>query len=289
MTKPRVRHILSMAVLAVVGPILAGGSATAAADTTPPRLTLPERGSFVPSSTISATTFDEDEGWPLSTTLDMRVRWSATDASGICGYRYREVFDDQVRPWSSWSSARSVRRTVSDYDDQEGGGSDKFWGYDVRARDCAGNVTTDFVRLAPVVYQQDGLSYRYGTLDVTTTGTWGTSRCVCWSAGTTLRSSSSGARIDVTLPEDGLGAAFPVALVMERAPDRGKARVLVDGVRVATIDTYASTKIHRSVVWAGTLRGAHTLSVVNLAPSGRPRIDVDAVMSGASIGFGGPS
>ena len=89
------------------------------------------------------------------------------------------------------------------------------------------------------------------------------------------------------MPADLAGARFPVALVMERAPDRGKARVLVDGVRVATIDTRAASKIHRSVVWTGTLQGAQTLSVVNLATSGRPRIDVDAVMSGASLGFGG--
>ncbi|MFD1946734.1 hypothetical protein [Nocardioides aestuarii] len=273
-----------MTALAVLAPTLAGGAATAAADTTPPVLDLPERGAFVRLTTISATTFDAEANWPLSSSLQMRAQWSATDASGICGYSYREVLDDQTRPWTAWSSTKSVTRTVSDYDDQEGGGSDKFWGYDVRARDCAGNIATDFVRLAPVVYQQDGLAYRYEPLVVSKTGSWAITNCACWSAGTALRTSSSGARINFSMPADLAGSAYPVALVMERAPDRGQARVLVDGVRVATVDTRASSKVHRSIVWTGTLQGAHTLSVVNVGTSGRPRIDVDAVVSGAYSG-----
>jgi hypothetical protein len=287
MTNARAARVLTIVAIALTGPGLVGGSASAASDTTPPELDLPERGSFVPLSTVSATTFDSVSGWPLESSLRMRARWSATDASDICGYSYREVLDDHTRAWSPWSSARSVTRTVSDYDDQEGGGMDKFWGYDVRARDCAGNITTDFTRLAPVVYQQDGLSYRYGNLDVTTSGRWAVSTCACWSAGTALKTSSKGARITFAMPAD--TTRYPVALVMERAPDRGRARVLVDGVRVATIDTHARTRIHRSVVWTGTLQGSHTLSVVNVATAARPRIDVDAVLSGATTGTGGPT
>ena len=279
-----VRRIAPLGAILIVAPSLMGVSFSAAEDATPPTLNLPARGSFVLLSTISATTFDFENGWPLSTSLDMRAQWSATDASGICGYSIREVGDDSVGEWSPWSRITSVRRTVSDYDDQEGGGVDKFWGYDVQARDCAGNVASKFVGFAPVVYQQDGLSYRYDTLDVTVTGSWATSYCACWSAGTALRSSSRGARIDILMPAtrpdvSGSTATFPIALVMERAPDRGRARILVDGLGVATIDSRAATKMHRSIVWVGSITGTQTLSVVNLATAGRPRIDVDAVVS----------
>ena len=71
----------------------------------------------------------------------------------------------------------------------------------------------------------------------------------------------------------------PVALVMEKASNRGQAKILVDGVLRTTIDTYAATPRHRSVVWAARLtRVRHTVSVVNVGTPGRPRIDVDAVM-----------
>jgi hypothetical protein len=286
--------LLPFAVLSMVVPSLMGAPASAAADTQPPTLDLPTRGSFVLLSSISATSTDPFAGTPLETSVAMTAQWSATDASGICGYSTREVYDEYSAEWSTWTSETSVQRTVTDYDDQEGGGSDKFWGYDVRAQDCAGNVTQKFVRLAPAVYQQDGQSYGYGTLDLNISGRWKTTNCACWSAGTALRTSSKGARIDFHISAEPVGifdpaTTFPIALVMERAPDRGKARVLIDGVKVATIDTGATTKLHRSIVWTGRIRaGTHTLSVVNLATAGRPRIDIDAVVSTESAANGGP-
>ena len=287
------RHLRGlMAALAVGAMVTAAPSVAqvAAPDITPPTLNLPARGSFVPLSTITGTPFDPDNGWPEATGVEMRVQWSATDASRVCGYRVREVYDEDVSAWTAWGNrTTSVTRSTSDYDDQEGGGTDKFWGYDVEARDCAGNTSLKFSRLAPVVYQQDGLSYRYGTLAVTTTGSWATTYCACWSAGTALRTVARGARINFAMPQDiTVGSPYMVGLVMERAPDRGKAQVLIDGVVVATIDTRASTKVHRSIVWSGTLIGDQTLSVVNLATSGRPRIDVDAVVSSARTATGGP-
>jgi len=274
-------------VLGLLGVLMAGsiqpGSARPKADVTPPTLNLPVRGAFVLGSTISATEYDDLNQWPLETSLEMRTQWKASDPSGICGYRTRTVFDDSKGKWTAWGNQRSLTTTVSDYDDQEGGGMDKFWGMEVRTRDCGGrNLTTKFVRLAPVVYQQDGLSYRYGTMDVTTTGTWAVTKCACWSSGTAWKTSEAGARVDYTLRYDNVDPAttVPVGLVMERAPNRGKVRILVDGVRIAIVDTYAPTKLHRTVVWTGRIEaGTHTLSLVNVGTPGRPRIDVDALAS----------
>jgi hypothetical protein len=65
---------------------------------------------------------------------------------------------------------------------------------------------------------------------------------------------------------------------METAPDRGKAQILVDGDVVATVDTYAPSPEHRVLVWVGSIDTTResTVSIVNLATPGRPRIDVDA-------------
>jgi hypothetical protein len=122
--------------------------------------------------------------------------------------------------------------------------------------------------------QEDGSSYGYGDLTVTSRGVWGTSTCTCWSGGKDRKTTAAGARANFVFDSAG-----PVAVVMEKAANRGKAKVLVDGVLRATIDTHSSTPKHRSVVWTGTLSGAgHTVSVVNSATPARPRIDVDAVL-----------
>ena len=60
----------------------------------------------------------------------------------------------------------------------------------------------------------------------------------------------------------------------------GQADILIDGTRVATIDTYQSDKQHRTVGWT-TRRpkgDGHTLTVVDKATPGRPRTDIDAVL-----------
>ncbi|QIG43546.1 hypothetical protein G5V58_12950 [Nocardioides anomalus] len=286
------------ATAAVIGAALvalsAPATAAATADTTPPALTAPARGAFVPKSQISATELDR-YGDPTSTELTMLAQWSASDPSRICGYSTREVFEEYATDWTPWSRQTRLTRDVSDYDDQEGGGSLKFNGIDVRARDCAGNISTAYIDLQPVVFQQDGRSYGYGNLTPpTTTGAWSTSSCACWSAGTTLKSSAKGARLDFHLPA-GLtpekpATTTPLALVMERAPDRGKARILVDGVQVAFIDTGSSTKLHRSVTWTGSVTAAvpHTISVVNVATSGRSRLDVDALLTNGIASMGQP-
>jgi hypothetical protein len=70
-----------------------------------------------------------------------------------------------------------------------------------------------------------------------------------------------------------------VALVMTKGPGRGKAKVYVNGAYTATIDLASSTTKYRVVVWQKTWStvGTRTVKIVNLATSGRPRIDLDAL------------
>ena len=105
------------------------------------------------------------------------------------------------------------------------------------------------------------------------TGAWKTARFAGFSGGTTRYTSAAGARATTTVQ------GGPVGLVMEKASSRGSADVLVDGVRKATISTYAAETQHRVVVWEALLpAGPHTLTVVNKATPGHPRIDLDLVL-----------
>ena len=64
---------------------------------------------------------------------------------------------------------------------------------------------------------------------------------------------------------------------MAKAPDRGKAAIFVDANVNHSVDTYSANKVNRTVVWRQAVPvDAQTMRVVNLATSGRTRIDVDA-------------
>jgi hypothetical protein len=274
----RAAAVTASAIVSCVAALLAPSGATAAEDTTPPALTVPVLASFVSGSTIGPMAADPDTGDLMETRdIVMRARWSATDVGGICGYSTQAVYAGfEPGPWSAWGSQTSLTVPVTDYDSQQGGGSFKLTGYNVRARDCAGNVSEQFARYAPGVFQETGASYGFSGVTSAFAGSWAVSRCACWSGGTARRTSQAGARASFTFD---YAVGHPVALVMEKAPDRGHARIYVDGTLRATVDTFAATPQHRSVVWLGRLpAGRHVVSVVNLATAGRPRIDVDAVM-----------
>lgn len=71
-----------------------------------------------------------------------------------------------------------------------------------------------------------------------------------------------------------------MGLVMHKGPGRGRFQVYVDDVLKSTIDTYAPTNAPRMVVWqAGLTSHAQKVRLVNLATAGRPRIDLDAVLT----------
>jgi hypothetical protein len=72
-----------------------------------------------------------------------------------------------------------------------------------------------------------------------------------------------------------------VAWITTRAPGRGRARVIVDGIAVATIDLYSGIARHRQVVFSQSwsAQAVHTVRIQVLGqPSGRPRVDLDALI-----------
>jgi len=71
-----------------------------------------------------------------------------------------------------------------------------------------------------------------------------------------------------------------VAVVMALGPNRGRASIRIDGAWFMNVDTFASVNTNRVVVFQRRMpAGTHTLTILNQATPGRPRIDVDAVMT----------
>ena len=111
-------------------------------------------------------------------------------------------------------------------------------------------------------------------------GQWRTATCSCFADKTTHFSNTAGAAVVVSVNVSKAQRSRRVAIVMDTAPKRGAANVVVDGVRSATVDTSATQPTHRVVVWAGTLKaGLHRIRLVNDATAGRPRVDFDAVVT----------
>ena len=93
--------------------------------------------------------------------------------------------------------------------------------------------------------------------------------------GTVASSSTAGD----TFTYDAFGGA--VAWVAITGPNHGSAKIYIDGVLVKTVSTYSRTIHRRRVVWTkrwGFLPFAkHTVTIVNVATPGHPRITVDAM------------
>ncbi len=63
-----------------------------------------------------------------------------------------------------------------------------------------------------------------------------------------------------------------------RGPRRGRAAVLVDGRRVAVVDTNAATRRDRVVAWVGDVAAGSVVTVRNRGTRGHPCIDLDALV-----------
>jgi len=254
----------------------------AATDLTPPTLTAPLTADFVVGSTIGSET-DPSVGFFETSGIRMRAKWRSTDPSGICGYSIRPEFAGLESSFSPWGPTTSATEDTTDYIDERGGGSDKFLGYTVRARDCAGNIARRFIAYYPHVYQEDGNSWNGGSLTQPPTykGTWRTSMCSCFSGGGTRHTTQPGAFVTFNIgPRSSgpFGGGHHAALVMEKGPTRGSVRIYVNGKLKATVSTFSATIVHRAVVWNGTPRSA-TIKLVNVGTTGHPRVDLDAILT----------
>ena len=136
--------------------------------------------------------------------------------------------------------------------------------YEVRARDRAGNLGAWKVgpTLTPKLVQQSSASVVFSGSTVPTSGT-------SYSGGSQRYLATAGAAARFAT------SARSLSFVTTRGPNRGVARIYVDGVLKATVDLEAASTTYRYVAfrmsWASL--GTHTIRVVS---GGGGRVDVDA-------------
>lgn len=191
-----------------------------------------------------------------------RVSWSVTDGTPASGIK-RFVIEQSVNGGAYTMLADTI--TTRYYDVSLSSG--KTYRFRVRATDNDNNTSATVAgpTVSTTLKQQTSSSVAYR-------GTWGSSSSTAFSGGSVKRSSTKGASATFTF------TGRSVAWVTTTAKNRGKAKLYLDGTYIKTVDLYALTTAYRVQVYAKTFSksGTHTLRIVVLGTSGRPRVDVDA-------------
>ena len=139
----------------------------------------------------------------------------------------------------------------------------------VRATDNAGNTSGWMIGPAftPVVYEDTNHAVVYK-------GLWTRSSDAKSSGGTHTWTRTTGATVRLSFTGRTVAFIAPVDV------HRGRADVLVDGVKVATIDLYSLKAHEEQVLFTRTWNtvGSHTIVIRNKGTAGRPKIDLDAFL-----------
>ena len=219
-------------------------SVTVVPDSTPP--TTGGLGWSMPAQAIGAST------------VKVTLRWHGNDVgTGVKSYRLERRIGG-----GSWTavaptgtSARSVTTTLT---------LGTSYGFRVRATDAAGNVGAwaTFPTLTPARAQDSSSSVTY-------TGAWTRVTGPSLSGGSARYATSATRRARLTF------TGREVALVATRRTTGGHAKVLIDGVQVATIDLDAGATQYRRVVFARAFAavGRHSIEI---RPIGDGRVELDA-------------
>jgi hypothetical protein len=198
----------------------------------------------------------------LVTSIDGRftATWSATDAVGVTSYQWRT----RQLPDGTPSAPRSTTARSGAF--RLGAGT---WSLEVRARDAVGNASP--WRTVRVLVPRDD-------------------RAFAFSAGTTRRTAATayhGTLTTTTVRGAELAAACAdcsaVVVLGRVGPRYGKFEVTVDGattvVDAGYFQTRRATRTHdRVLLFSARLApGPHTVTIHNLATSGRPTLALDGL------------
>jgi subtilisin family serine protease len=196
-------------------------------------------------------------GSSLSTTL---VWPAATDnASGVSSYVVRRRVGS-----GSWTILASALTTRSFKVSLPFNTATQFG---IAGRDGVGNVGAQAVSpTVTAVLLQDGTSLaKYS-------GTWSLVSASSASNGKLHASTRAGASVEFKT------TARAISIVGRKGPNNGKAKIYVDGAYVQTIDFYRSSTQSKVVVFnkSWPTNGLHSVKLVVVGTSGRPRVEVDA-------------
>lgn len=266
-------------------------------DGTVPSLTVQPAEFVLGASVDQAGLIGDDDcaSYPWNQNIPLRLRWSVSDATS--GLSRVEVWGAAPRAGNPGpakiidaTNATSYEYSGTNYDGDCGGGgsSEGYWW--VIAHDNRGNFASSSTRNAwATAWDETGNNAVASDADlaVRRTGTWSTSNCTCFNNGHTIYSTRAGASITYTVTTSSPGQV--VAVLAEKAANRGSMTISVDAGTPTAIDTYAPTATHRVIVWQRAIStpGTHTIRISNAGTSGRPRIDVDGILR-APGGWGLP-
>lgn len=196
----------------------------------------------------------------MDTGIPVKVQWSAADTSGIGSYAVQRQVNDGVQEDVVLSSPASTSISESFTFGTQ-------YAYSAQATDGFGNVSdwAPGTRATVSVTEQTSSSVAYS-------GAWKSGPNAYASGGSLKYATKKGAAATYTFTGAG------VAWVAYRGPNRGSAKVYVDGVYKKTISLYAPTYSAQQVVYAFNwgVTGAHKIKVVAVGTAGHPRIDIDA-------------
>lgn len=196
----------------------------------------------------------------LGTTVPVQTTWSASDPSGISGYKAERQANGGS--WGIVSLPSAMTATVS-----QGLSIGPSYRYIARATDGAGN--TSAWAYGPTfrasLTQQTSSAVVYG-------GTWRSASSTVASGGSLKYATAAGAWASYRF------TGRSIAWVAFRGPTRGSAAVYIDGVYKTTISLYAASYHSRPIVYSFTWAssGTHTIKIVVKGTAGHPRVDLDA-------------
>lgn len=221
--------------------------------------------------------------------VKVKLAWGATDADGVSSYQLQQstnggTFTTVTLPSAT---ATSITRSLT---------SGNGYQFQARYTDALGN-TSSYAIGPGFEVDNNGNSTSQAFLvklydDTTTAATftsgWSSAALSGAYGGTVHDAASTGNNVQFAVrstdvaQSTGVSLAQSLAWVSAKGPDRGKAAVWLDGVKVATVDLYASALQTRQVVWSTNVNASrdHTLEIQvlgtkNPASSGT-RVDVDA-------------
>jgi hypothetical protein len=239
---------------------------------------------FIPGTQISQFR-DQEEGHAYYD-VPMRLTWTATD--NVDKELNYDVWEHPVgsepNRIGNFITSTAFNVSGSDYDGFFGGAALVIDNWSVQAYDDSDNSTERSIYGAHLLVTQDNGHQTFGSessnVSVRYVRSWVTGTCTCFADRTATHTNIKDAAAVITVVVPRAQDIRRVALVFDTAPLRGRAQITVDGKVVGTVDTKAAATRHRVILWAHSFGpGTHRVRVTNLATPGRPRIDLDAVVS----------
>ena len=237
------------------GPVNATSSATVTIDRTAPVVGTPSVTLRKGVTLASAST-----GSPVPVTIS----WSRFDAGGAPIHHY--LVERSTDGGSTWQTVSSTGTATSLATTVPVAGTVRFRASGVDTATNVGASVAGRTLTARLVQQSSST--------ITYKGTWTKVASSSLSGGTAKYAKAKGASASYAF------TGRSAALVMTKGPGRGMVKVYVNGVRVATVDLLRSATQARAVVWQQTWSSSvpRTVKVVVSGTSGRPRVDLDALI-----------